>query len=172
MINLLLDGEALLFVPFIGVALFFIVIVCIVVSAAKKADAKRREQQASAVRREATDGNGRTQHQRDYINGLRNKASQKKTASQESTHTHVGNSIVSNSDGHVHRGDEEEHYDEIVGSLGEVDDEGCADLDGVRLIAHDLAYEDGETNSDYSEVAKAVVLGDIINNPRFKGHKH
>ncbi len=67
---------------------------------------------------------------------------------------------------HTHAGQEVEHYEKIVGSLGEVSDEGCDELEGVRLIAHDLAYE--ESNRDYTEVAKIVVLGDVINNPRFK----
>jgi len=83
-------------------------------------------------------------------------------------HTHEGNKIVANSDGHAHNADSEERYDKIVGSLGEVDDEGCLDLDGVRLIVDDVAYSADTDSRDYSEIAKAVVLGDIINNPRFK----
>ena len=47
---------------------------------------------------------------------------------------------VADSHAHGHTG-EEEHYDEIVGSLGEVNDEGCTDLNGVRFIANDIAYE-------------------------------
>lgn len=71
-------------------------------------------------------------------------------------------------DEHEHIG-EEEHYEEIVGSLGEVNDEGCVDLSGVRFIAHDIAYETGESDhADYSKVAQSMVLGDILNNPRFK----
>lgn len=69
---------------------------------------------------------------------------------------------------HTHAGQEVEHYEKIVGSLGEVSDEGCDELEGVRLIAHDLAYDGEESNRDYTEVAKIVVLGDVINNPRFK----
>lgn len=68
---------------------------------------------------------------------------------------------------HEHLG-EEEHYDEIVGSLGEINDEGCEDLAGVRFIAHDIAYEITDTQADYSKVAQAMVVGDILNNPRFK----
>ena len=68
---------------------------------------------------------------------------------------------------HGHTG-EEEHYEEIVGSLGEVNDEGCEDLSGVRFIAHDLAYDTSENGQDYTQLAKAMVLGEIINNPRFK----
>lgn len=83
-------------------------------------------------------------------------------------HTHDGNKVVANSDGHTHSADNEERYDKIVGSLGEVDDEGCLDLDGVRLIVEDVAYSSDTESRDYTEIAKAVVLGDIINSPRFK----
>ena len=70
-------------------------------------------------------------------------------------------------DKHEHLG-EEEHYDDIVGSLGEVNDEGCEDLSGVRFIAHDMAYEINDEHADYSKVAQAMVLGEILNNPRFQ----
>ena len=50
---------------------------------------------------------------------------------------------------HAHLG-EEEHYEEIVGSLGEVNDEGCIDLDGVRFIAHDVAYDTDEGTSPHT----------------------
>ena len=69
---------------------------------------------------------------------------------------------------HQHLG-EEEHYQEIVGSLGEVNDEGCADLDGVRFIARDIASEVGDDESvDYTKLVQAMVLGEILNTPRFK----
>ena len=69
---------------------------------------------------------------------------------------------------HGHTG-EEEHYEEIVGSLGEINDEGCIDLSGVRFIAHDLAYDTSNSEQhDYTELAKAMVLGEIVNSPRFK----
>ena len=75
---------------------------------------------------------------------------------------------VADSHAHGHTGDEE-HYEEIVGSLGEVNDEGCADLNGVRFIANDIAYEiQTQDNVDYDRIAQAMVLGDIINSPRFK----
>ena len=77
-------------------------------------------------------------------------------------------SHVADSHAHGHTGDEE-HYEEIVGSLGEVNDEGCADLNGVRFIANDLAYEiQSQDNIDYDRIAQAMVLGEIINSPRFK----
>ena len=60
-------------------------------------------------------------------------------------------------------------YDEIVGSLGEVNDEGCVDLDGVRFIASDVAYEiDNDDGPDYARLAQSMVLGEVLNNPRFK----
>ena len=75
---------------------------------------------------------------------------------------------VADSHAHGHEG-EEEHYEEIVGSLGEVNDEGCADLAGVRFIASDLAYEIAvQDTPDYDRLAQAMVLGEIINSPRFK----
>ena len=75
---------------------------------------------------------------------------------------------VADSHAHGHSG-EEEHYEEIVGSLGEVNDEGCADLSGVRFIASDLSYEiQSQETPDYDRLAQAMVLGEIINTPRFK----
>lgn len=73
---------------------------------------------------------------------------------------------------HQHKG-QEEHYEEIVGSLGDVHDEGCADLNGVRFIAHDLAYEpDSDGHRDMTAVAKAMVMGEVLNNPRFNHPYH
>ena len=75
---------------------------------------------------------------------------------------------VEDSHAHAHLG-EEEHYEEIVGSLGEINDEGCQDLSGVRFIATDIAYEaDSLEQVDYNRLANALVLGEIVNSPRFK----
>lgn len=75
---------------------------------------------------------------------------------------------VADSHAHEHLG-KEEHYGEIVGSLGDINDEGCADLNGVRFISHDVAYETQTLqNNDYADVKRAVVLGEILNSPRFK----
>ena len=75
---------------------------------------------------------------------------------------------VEDSHAHGHVG-EEEHYEEIIGSLGEVNDEGCADLSGVRFLVTDLSYElQDNAEIDYDRIAQAMVLGDIVNNPRFK----
>ncbi len=69
---------------------------------------------------------------------------------------------------HGHKGTEE-HYEEIVGSLGDVNDEGCADLDGVRFISHDAAYDgDDSAPTDYNDILRLMVLGDVLNTPRFK----
>lgn len=74
---------------------------------------------------------------------------------------------VADARAHSHKG-EEEHYEEIVGSLGDVNDEGCADLDGVRFISHDVAYDPADGSRDYSDAARLIVLGEILNTPRFK----
>ena len=70
---------------------------------------------------------------------------------------------------HAHSG-EEENYDPIVGSLGAVYDEGCTELDGVRLIATDLMYQtdDEHVAYDMDAIRKSLILGEILNNPRFK----
>ena len=70
---------------------------------------------------------------------------------------------------HEHLG-EEEHYEKIVGSLGEVNDEGCQELNGVRLISHDIAYDpDDETSGvDLKKVGRAMVLGEVLNDPVYK----
>lgn len=104
----------------------------------------------------STTSTGLNDHQRSYISSLRDKQAEKHAQHQADArqHAHLG---------------EEEHYDEIVGSLGEVNDEGCADLNGVRFVAHDLAYELRENEQpDYNKLAQAMVLGEVLNNPRFK----
>lgn len=83
-------------------------------------------------------------------------------------HSHKGDKIVADNDGHTHVSGDEETYDKIVGSLGDVNDEGCEDLAGVRFIVNDMAYQNQSQSADYSEIAKAIVIGDVINNPRFK----
>lgn len=76
---------------------------------------------------------------------------------------------VTADDGHTHHG-EVETYEPIVGSLGSVGDEGCDELDGVRLIVTDLMYEteDDQTAYDLDAIGKSLVLGEVLNNPRFK----
>lgn len=104
---------------------------------------------------------GMTSEQKHRLEYLREQQKQKTVSQQHERHQ-------SDAQEHSHLG-EEEHYEEIVGSLGDINDEGCEDLSGVRFIAHDLAYEVGDSEQhDYTKLAKAIVLGDIINSPRFK----
>ena len=125
------------------------------------------------------DGNGRTEAQNKYIAELRKRAAQNKvnadTARSNGANAdvaHDGCQAQADAHAHEHLG-REEHYEPIVGSLGEDSDEGCPDLDGVRLIAHDVAYDDtdGETHFDRTRLARAMILGEVLNKPRFKGPK-
>lgn len=72
-------------------------------------------------------------------------------------------------DGHTHVGTVET-YDSTVGSLGSVSDEGCSELDGVRLIVTDLTYETDDHQKAYNlnAIRKSLILGEVLNNPRFK----
>lgn len=83
-------------------------------------------------------------------------------------HTHVGNKAVSTKDKHVHIADEEETYEKIVGSLGDINDEGCDETDGVRFIVNDEAYIGQSETHDYTQLMKAMVVGEVVNHPRFK----
>ena len=84
----------------------------------------------------------------------------------EQEHKHAKHVEDSHEHGHI---GEEEHYEEIVGSLGEINDEGCADLNGVRFLVTDLSYEiQSQETPDYDRLASAMVLGEIVNTPRFK----
>ena len=79
-------------------------------------------------------------------------------------------STVQFSDGHTHVGSTVEQYDPIEGSLGEVSTEGCVEMDGLRLISNDENFdgESNQTNFNLNKVAQAMVLGEILDNPRFK----
>lgn len=170
MVNLLCSSALSAIFPAIAMFVVFAVFVGVFASVSAKRrkfeDSNRTAPQHQQRPTEFTDGNGRTQHQRDYLNGLRVKLAEQKIAAQKNAPTTGIN--ANHEAGHAHVGDNEERYEEIVGSLGDVNDEGCDDLDGVRLIVHDLAYEGEDAQRDYTEVAKVVVLGDIINSPRFK----
>ena len=160
------------FVIFLSM-MFVIAIVVAVVFVKKFKEGKntqQRQAQASEKYRansSVTASGGKTtmsDEQRRRLEYFREQQKQKTAAEKHEQH-------VEDAHEHGHTG-EEEHYDEIVGSLGEINDEGCVDLSGVRFIAHDMAYESGEgEHADYAELAKAMVLGDIINSPRFKGLK-
>lgn len=99
-----------------------------------------------------------TEEQRRYQNTLK----QRKNAQKPQQ------TSVTADDGHSHHG-EVETYEPIVGSLGSVGDEGCVELDGVRLIVTDLMYEtNDQTAYDLDSIGKSIVLGEVLNNPRFK----
>ncbi len=156
--------EPFIIVP-IGIAFVFILVMALVVVSRIK-DAKKNNSSSQPRSVEYTDGNGRTQNQIDYLNKLRNKRAQQQYA-QSSVRKPLQSTLTAND--HDHLADEEEHYEKIVGSLGEVSDEGCDDLDGVRLIVNDMAYDISEENETVrADIAKAIVLGDILNSPRFK----
>lgn len=150
MLNFFLSG-GIVAIPIVLFA-FGIALISIAVAVGKK---KRQEAEKWAARQ--------MQNQQQRINSAKNTSQSKKC----DVHTHVGNRAIAR-DGHEHFGSDEERYDKIVGSLGEVDDEGCDDMDGIRLIAHDEAYDVDVENGDYSEIVKAMVLGEAIGNPSFK----
>ena len=159
-----------MFVLFIIPVVIAIVIVAAVVVVRKEKHQKDAQQRATtdsyASRSSTNASTGKTamtDEQRRKLEYLRQQQ-KAKTPQVDKHELHVQDAKE-----HAHTG-EEEHYEEIVGSLGEINDEGCVDLSGVRFIVHDLAYETGdEGEHDYTELAKAMVLGDIINTPRFKG---
>lgn len=99
---------------------------------------------------------------------VKNTHTQRTNSNHSTTHSHQGNRVVSVNDGHSHVDGEEETYEKIVGSLGEINDEGCADLDGVRFIVEDIAYNTETEQPDHTGLLKAMILGDVLNNPRFK----
>ena len=153
---------------FIGVVFFVIVGAGVIAGVRSSIKQKQNEQSQNEYTQryyanknasnstKSSTSSGLNDHQRSYISSLREKQAEKHAQHVADAHRHA------------HLG-EEEHYDEIVGSLGEVNDEGCADLSGVRFVAHDLAYEIRENEQpDYNKLAQAIVLGEVLNNPRFK----
>lgn len=156
MVTLLNFADIAEFLPFmIAPIIFIIVIVAIVVAVVKKANEDKRRREINEQNARHTDGNGRTEHQRDYLNAKRRELSERKIEAGDGSHGHSGKA---------------EHYTPIVGSLGKVDDEGCDELDGVRLVEHDESYCDDPDHiaqADMSELERAIVLGEVLNNPRF-----
>lgn len=153
------------FLPFVFVPLVFVLIITaiIVVTINKKKADKRQQEIYQQKVKESRDDIGRTAHQRDYLNAKRRELAERKVAA-------YGERNVTGSDGHEHLGTTEERYDPIVGSLGEVDDEGCEEMDGVRLLEHDEAYcddPDHMVDMNYDELKRAIVMGEVINSPRF-----
>ena len=102
-----------------------------------------------------------TPEQTRYLQNNKRKMAQRNNTTPATTTTH--------DDGHVHLGTTET-YEPIVGSLGAVSDEGCDELNGVRLIATDLMYETEEDGRvyDMDALRKSLILGEILNKPRFK----
>ena len=101
-----------------------------------------------------------TEGQRSYQASLKQrKGTQKPTTAPAQT----------TADSHSHMGTVES-YDPIVGSLGDVSTEGCSELSGVRLIVNDLMYETEDHQKSYNldAIRKSIILGEILNNPRFK----
>lgn len=138
-------------------ALFVGVIVFTVITAVRRVKHSKELEQISAeayYSRKNTDGNGRTEQQNEYLRKLRSRKAERDVTTD--THSHTGKA---------------ERYEPIVGSLGGVSDEGCGELDGVRLVEHDEAYCDDESHAevaDYSDLQNAIVMGEVLNNPRFK----
>ena len=93
----------------------------------------------------------------------------KRKAAQRTATTATTSTITFDGGDHTHGGSAET-YDPIVGSLGAVSDEGCDELNGVRLIATDLMYETDDDGKAYdmNAIRKSLVLGEILNHPRFK----
>lgn len=135
---------------------FFVVLASIVASINKNAQSN----DSNSAQKPYVDGNGRTQAQNDYLNSLR----AKRTQQQQSQRLHTDGA-----EDHKHIGSVEE-YDKIVGSLGEITDEGCSELDGIRLISDDQAYSAGynSLSFDRDELIKIIVLGDAISKRKYK----
>ena len=141
------------------------VFITVFIVIAKKTRAKKTQDEYAARYREKLETYKETVGQKAGLDSLREKQQTKSEAYKHELHQQDARE-------HDHLG-EEEHYEEIVGSLGEINDEGCGDLSGVRFIAHDLAYELGDgAGRDYTKLAQAMVMGEIINTPRFKNPYH
>ncbi len=153
-----MDGTFTIFLV-VGFSMFFAMVVIIALVFARINIAKKKSNGTGSTQSSAT-----AESSAEVVHPYLEKLRQKKAETEADKHAlHVADARA-----HQHKG-EEEHYEEIVGSLGDIDDEGCADLDGVRFIAHDIAYEvQNNENNDYSGVVKAMILGEILNEPRFK----
>lgn len=164
---------------------FFVVFAIMCVSVKKKANQNKTDGSSGATTRSrsqsddgySADNSGLTPSQRAYLNGLRARNGEQRT-------TQNGNSANATTDGahkdncpavrdahaHDHVGFEE-HYAPIEGSLGSVDDEGCADLSGVRLIENDPDYAPTTDYNDVDrkELARIMILGEVFDRPAWKG---
>ena len=160
--------------PIIFLVAFFVMFFGVFKKAAENAKKANDEQS----RTQTLDGNGRTPAQNEYLAELRRRAAERRVAQNNALNvgganrnaTH-GDDCPAEADAHAHEHvGTEEHYAPIVGSLGGESSEGCPDLDGVRLLSHDVAYDgdDGTKHFDRAKLAQAMVLGEVLNNPRFK----
>lgn len=151
---------------FLGIVFFAIVVLIVIgviISKVKQNAYKEPPQQRDEEFLHPNARGQLTPEQSRYLQNNKRKAAQR-TATTATTST-----ITFDGGDHTHSGSAET-YDPIVGSLGAVSDEGCDELNGVRLIATDLMYEtedDGKVY-DMNVIRKSLVLGEILNNPRFK----
>lgn len=165
----MLDGEGLALV--LGLGLTAIVFTAFIVVFVKIAQKERQQKAQKANEARYSEKNSvqvatQKSQQRQVANTQRVRSDNSRKQSLADLDKHEMHQADAKK--HAHMG-EEEHYEEIVGSLGEVNDEGCADLIGVRFIAHDLAYEMSENeHPNYDKIAQAMVMGEILNSPRFK----
>lgn len=150
--------------PFLIAPVFFVIVFVVVITTVIKRVKAEQERQKDVNKTAplafTLDGNGRTAQQNEYLDAKRRQLAEQKIKSADEAHKHVGKT---------------EKYGKIVGSLGEVNDEGCDDLDGVRMIAHDEAYCDDPDHiitTEPTELERAIVLGEALNNPRYKQHYH
>ena len=149
---------------FIGIVFFLIfalIFIGIIIANVKENARKNPPQQRDEEFLHPNAKGQLTPAQSRYLENNKRKAAQRNATMQPTVTTH--------SDGHSHFGTTET-YDPIVGSLGAVSDEGCDELNGVRLIATDLTYETDDEGKVYNMdvIRKSLVLGEILNNPRFK----
>lgn len=169
---------------------FFVVFAIMFVSIKKKANQNKTDGSSGTTTRsrsqteaeyspdDYTDGNGLTPSQRAYLNGLRARKGELRAAQNGNTvaapttdNAHKDNCpAVSDAHAHEHVGFEE-HYAPIEGSLGSIDDEGCTDLNGVRLIENDPDYAPttDDNDVDRKELARIMVLGEVLDRPAWKG---
>ena len=147
---------------FVGIIFSLIVIIVAIISIVNKAKKdyynNQAKQQSDGEFLHPNERGQLTPEQSRYILNTRNKGVNKPQTPPTPT-----------VDQHLHFGTTET-YDPIVGSLGAISDEGCDELNGVRLIATDLMYDTEEEGKvyDLNVVRKSLILGEILNNPRFK----
>lgn len=165
----MIDGETLATVLGLGFTAIVVVVFIVVIKRIQDTEHQKKAQKEYEARynekNSAPQATAKPQ-QRQVVNTQKTRSNNRREQSLTDIEKHELHQADAKK--HAHMG-EEEHYDEIIGSLGEINDEGCADLSGVRFIVHDLAYEMSENeHPDYDKIAQAMVMGEILNNPRFK----